>query len=99
MKLSDVPLGFLETTTDWLTSANNKKGRLMGIASRHDGKHFRIVLDIQWVDGIHSYPDFPDECTHITVAEPVRNVCGPYVDFQLQQLEQHRTYIESVRQV
>jgi hypothetical protein len=91
MKLSEVPFNLLVTDKHWLTSANGKSGRIDKIAVHAKGKFFEVTLEIIWEDCM-SFPTFPDECTNITVAEPTSEMCTPYLDAQIMQLDKHKEY-------
>ncbi|WDS62184.1 hypothetical protein [Pseudomonas phage D6] len=97
MKLSEVPFPQLVTTEGWLTSANNKKGKIVHIDVRPSGKFFETSLSIEWEDGTTSQPVFPDECDKVTVNDPVPSQCGPYIDNQKRLMEAGIRYLEACR--
>lgn len=103
VKLSDIPFNQLQTTEDWLTSANGLPGRILSISQHEDGKFYRTYLTFHWKgpEGIKvSLVQWPDECDNITADLSKKGLlCRPYAEDQIKRLEREIEFFKQFSKV
>jgi hypothetical protein len=103
MKLSDIPFDQLQTTEDWLTSANGLPGRIFSISHHEDGKFYKTYLTIRWKgpEGIKvSIAEWPDDCRKIEVDLSNKGLlCRPYAEDQIKRREREIEFYKQFSKV
>lgn len=104
MKLSEIPFEHLQTTENWLTSANGNPGQITGINQHIDGKYFGTWLSLRFMhpDGNPriSVAKWPDECSNIEADLSKKGLmCRPYVEAQISRLQQEIAFYKQFSKV